>query len=76
MENQIYDKIQLRVRNHENNSIILKEFINCELMFAGNSLIILHKSEISDSGLTTTGDIFSLNEIITYKTHNFKTKTK
>lgn len=52
-----------------NGSIIKSEFTDCSMMVTGNHLIII-KNQYGDNNhlISTTGDIFDLSEIKSYKT--------
>jgi hypothetical protein len=51
-------------------SVTRLEFLDCGLMITGDHIIVIldERDEINNT-LTSTGRIFSLNEIAAYKTH-------
>jgi hypothetical protein len=63
-----FSKVELLVK--ENIGLTKKTFEDCGLMITGDYIIVIldEKDDINNS-LTSTGKIFNLKEIDSYKTH-------
>jgi hypothetical protein len=64
-----FGKVDLLMRTG-NNSRTLKTFDDCGLMITGDYIIVIldEKNDI-DNTITSTGNIFNLKDIVSYKTH-------
>lgn len=67
-----FSKVEILLRNTNASSIQAvdrEEFLDCGLIITGNYLIIVIDENDIKNSLTSTGKIFNLDKIISYKTH-------
>lgn len=71
-----FSKIELLIRDNSHKDPLFKpetriEFLDCGLMITGDYIIVIvdEKDDINNS-LTSTGRIFSLRDVSSYKTHS------
>jgi hypothetical protein len=64
-----FGKVELLIRTG-GNSRTLETFEDCGLMITGDYMIVIldEKDDINNT-LTSTGNIFNLKDIVSYKTH-------
>lgn len=67
-----FSKVELLLRNNTTTSLesVNKvEFLDCALMITGDYIIVIIDERDLDKSLTTTGKIFNMKDVVSYKTH-------